>query len=104
MLYSMPQKQTPHMSIKIGTTRIEQVYNFNFLGIVINSNLKWENHINNISYKCTRVIGILNKLKKVLPTRIKLLLYNTLILPHLTYVINGWGFNCTRIKTLQKKQ
>ena len=103
MLYSMPQKQTPHMSINIGTTYIEQVYNFNFLGLVINSNLKWENHINNISYKCTRVIGILNKLKKVLPTRIKLLLYNTLILPHLTYVINGWGFNCTRIKTLQKK-
>ena len=103
MLYSMPQKQTPRMSIKIGTTCIEQVYNFNFLGIVLNSNLKWGNHINNVSNKCTRVIGILNKLKQVLPTRIKVLLYNTLILPHLTYGINGWGFNCTRIKTLQKK-
>ena len=71
MLYSMPQKQTPRMSIKIGTTCIEQVYNFNFLGIVLNSNLKWGNHINNVSNKCTRVIGILNKLKTVLPTRIK---------------------------------
>ena len=103
MLYSMPQKQTQHLSIKLGTTSIDQVYHFNFLGIVINSNLKWENHVNNISYKCTRVIGILNKLKKVLPTRIKLLLYNTLILPHLTYGINSWGFNCSRIKKLQKK-
>ena len=72
------------MSIKIGTTCIEQVYNFNFLGIVLNSNLKWGNYINNVSNKCTRVIGILNKLKKVLPTRIKVLLYNTLILPHFT--------------------
>ena len=104
MLYSMPQKQTPRMSIKIGTTCTEQVYNFNFLGIVLNSNLKWGNHINNVSNKCTRVIGILNKLKKVLPTRIKVLLYNILILPHLTYGINGWGFNCTIIKTLQKKK
>ena len=103
MLYSMPQKQTQHLSIKLGTTSIDQVYHFNFLGIVINSNLKWENHVNNISYKCIRVIGILNKLKKVLPTRIKLLLYNTLILPHLTYGINSWGFNCSRIKKLQKK-
>ena len=65
MLYSMPQKQTPRMSIKIGATCIEQVYNFNFLGIVLNSNHKWGNHINNVSNKCTRVIGILNKLKKV---------------------------------------
>ena len=81
MLYSMPQKQSPRMSIQIGTTCIEQVYNFNFLGIVLNSNLKWGNHINNVSNKCARVIGILNKLKKVLPTRIKVLLYNTLILP-----------------------
>ena len=85
MLYSMPQKQTPRMSIQIGTTCIEQVYNFNFLGIVLNSNINWGNHINNVSNKYTRVIGILNKLKKVLPTRIKVLLYNTLILPHLTY-------------------
>ena len=72
MLYSMPQKQIQHLSIKIGTTSIEQVNNLNFLGIVINSNLKWNNHTNNISYKCTRVIGILNKLKQVLPNRIKL--------------------------------
>ena len=81
MLYSMPQKQIQHLSINIGNTSIEQVNTFNFLGIVINSNLKWNNHINNISYKCTRVIGILNKLKQVLPIRIKLLLYNTLIPP-----------------------
>ena len=83
---------------------IEQVYNLKFLGIVLNSNLKWGTHINKVSNKCTRVIGILNKLKKGLPTRIKVLLYNTLILPHFTYGINGWGFNCTIIKTLQKKQ
>ena len=94
MLYSMPQKQTPRMSIQIGATCIEQVYTFNFLGIVLNSNLKWGNHINNVSNKCMRVIGILNKLKKVLPTRIKVFLYNTLILPYFTYGINGWGFNC----------
>ena len=104
MLYSMPQKQTPRMSIKIGTTcrPIEQVYNFNFLGIVLNSNLKWENHINNVSNKCTRVIGILNKLKKVLPTRIKVLLYNTLILPHLTYGITVGALTVQELKHCKK--
>ena len=42
--------------------------------------------------------------KKVLPIRIKLLLYYTLIIPNLTYGINGGGFNRTRIKNIEKKQ
>ena len=33
------------------------------------------------------MIGILNRLKYVLPLAIKILLYNTLILPHINYCI-----------------
>ena len=48
-------------------------------------------------------IGILNKLKYVLPLTVKLILYNSLVLPHLNYGIMTWGYKCDRINKLQKK-
>ena len=49
-------------------------------------------------------IGILNKLKHVLSLEIKkILLYNSLILPHIDYCITAWGFQTGRTLKLQKK-
>ena len=48
-------------------------------------------------------IGILNKLKHTLPQEIKIILYNSLILPHINYCIMAWGFHSNRILKLQKK-
>ena len=56
-----------------------------------------------ISNKCSKTIGVLNKLKYVLPQTVKLILYKSLILPHLNYGIMTWGYKCDRINKLQKK-
>ena len=39
----------------------------------------------------------------VLPLTVKLILYNSLILPHLNYGIMTWGYKCDIINKLQKK-
>ena len=49
------------------------------------------------------MIGILNRLKYVLPLGIKIMLYNTLILPHINYCIMAWGYKGTRLLKIQKK-
>ena len=56
-----------------------------------------------ITNKCSRTIGILNKLKHILPANISLMLYNSLLLPQLNYCILAWGHNCTKLIKLQKK-
>ncbi len=48
-------------------TIIERVQEFNFLGLILNENLNWKNHINKISNKISSSIGILNKQKYFLP-------------------------------------
>ena len=53
--------------------------------------------------KLSKVVGIFKKLKKFLPTRTLLLMYNSLFLSHLNYCILVWGFSCDRIFMLQKK-
>ena len=46
---------------------------------------------------------MLNELKYIIPQRIKLLLYNTLLMPHLNYCLMIWGFNQERISKFQKR-
>ena len=81
----------------------EQVDNFNFLGIIINENLSWTNHITNISIKISKSLGIMYKMKHFLPLNILKTLYSSMILPHLTYGILAWGKEASSFFLLQKK-
>ena len=49
-----------------------------------------------------RVIGILDRIKIAIPTRIRVFLYNTLILPHINYCTMAWGYESNRLFKLQK--
>ena len=49
------------------------------------------------------MIGILNILKYVLPLGIQIMLYNSLILPHIKYCIMAWGYKGIRLLKIQKQ-
>ena len=77
---------------------------FNFLGLTIDTNLNWKKiHTEKISNKCSKTIGIPNRLKHVLPLEILIILYNTLILPHINYCIMIWRYQGNRLMKIQKK-
>ncbi len=63
IVFHKPKKKSNPLLIMIDDTIIERVQEFNFLGLTLNENLNWKNHINKISNKISRSIGILNKLK-----------------------------------------
>ena len=50
-----------------------------------------------------QMLGTLNRIKYFVPLNIRLMLYNTLILPHLNYCVTAWGYQCNIIIKLQKK-
>ena len=54
---------------KINNTNIEQVEHFKFIGLTLDSNLNWEKHSDNITNKCSQIIGILNRLKHYSSTK-----------------------------------
>ena len=98
------KKKEDHIpQISINGKLIERVTDFNFLGIIINEHLDWSSHISKISNKICRTNGILNKLKRFLPTHILRQIYCSLILPHFNYGILLWGFKCSKLSKLQKK-
>ena len=89
--------------IKINDTLIERVNTFDFLGFVIDETLSWNYHINKIATKIGRVIGVMSKLKRLVPSHTLKLMYNSLILPHINYGITLWGHKSSRLVKLQKK-
>ena len=53
----------------------------------MDTNLHGKKHSEKICNKCTKMIGILNRLKYVLRQGIQIMLYNSLILPHMNFVL-----------------
>ena len=82
---------------------IEKVDNFYFLSLINNTNLKWNSHVNYMASKMSRSIGLFMILRNTLPTDILVLLYNSLILPHMTYCLLACGDHHNNISLLQKK-
>ena len=69
----------------LNNIKIEQVSNFTFLGIILDTSLSWKYHTKMIAIKISKIIGILHKLKYIFPKEILLILYKSLIVPHLNY-------------------
>ena len=60
-------------------------------------------HTKKIANKVSRTVGLLCRLKRMLPKHTLRLIYTSLVLPHLQYGVLNWGFNMGRIAKLQKK-
>ncbi len=48
-------------------------------------------------------MGVLNKLKHFVSLNARVMIYNSLILSHLNYLILAWGNRCVRITKLKKR-
>ena len=103
MLFQMPQKRVPNPLLNNGRMHIEQVTEFNFLRLIIDSNLNWKAHFNAISTKISRIIELLHKFKYIFPKQVLHSIYNSLIMPHLNYSPLAWRIKSHKIEQLQKK-
>ena len=64
MTFQMPNKTTQTIILKIDNIDIGKVEEFNFLGLTIDTDLNWKKITEKISNKCSKSIGILNRLKR----------------------------------------
>lgn len=93
--------------ISIGSARISEVDSTKFLGIYLDKHLDFKKHVEYISVKLSKSLGIIRKLSFYLPFDILKMLYSSLILPYLSYGIEAWFAtykNITeKINIIQKK-
>ena len=103
MIFSTPQRKVFIPNFVIDGKSIDCVDSFNFLGVIIDKQLKWNHHIDNVANKISKTTGVIHRLKAFLPPNILIIIYNSLIASHLSYGILCWGFQNKRLFTLQKK-
>ena len=72
------QKRIVYPDLKMNTISIDRVSEFNFLELIISSDLKWSKHIDHIGLKISKVIGIMYRLRPTLPEDILLTIYRGL--------------------------
>ena len=70
---------------------IKQVKSTKYLGIIIDSNLTWEDHIDYLYKKIIKFTSIFYKLRENLPTVVKKMLYFAFIHSQMAYGIEVYG-------------
>ena len=85
-------KLVNEVSLKVNSTVIDRSDSLKYLGVVINQTMSWSEHIDTISTKINQRIGMIKRIRHLLPLHAKLTLYSCLNPPPLggilgTYIV-----------------
>ena len=108
VIFRTHQNKVDHnVTLILNRKAIEQKSYVKYLGLLVDEHLSWEEHINGISKKISRSIGIITLLRNSMSKELLVNLYYSLIYSHLIYGIHVWGSACAtkleKIKVLQNK-
>ena len=95
------------IDVKLNNDPIEAAETVKYLGVIIDPHLKWNSHIDHLTMTISRNIGIINRAKFFLDSKLLSLLYNSLVFPYINYCCLVWGFtfptSLHKIELLQKR-
>ena len=93
--------------ISIGNEAIKKISKCKTLGVIIDDKLLWKDHINEISAKVSKGLGIMRRIKTFVTQSVMQSLYNSLILPYFDYCNMVWEntakYNLQKIKKMQNR-
>ena len=96
-----------NLDILVGNTKLCRAQTVKYLGVLVDENMKFKSHIDKVSAITSRNLGIINRAKHLLNKKLRLTLYNALVLPYFTYCLPIWGANYEStlrpIVTIQKR-
>ena len=106
MSFSM-NKNLPNPTIYFENNSFTVTNQTKFLGLIIDDQLKFSSHLQLVSLKLSKTVGIIYRVKTYLPRKVLVQLYYSLVYPYLTYCVNIWGStydtHLKPIEILQKK-
>ena len=107
MLFTKKRNYVDSINIEIEGQSIDETGSTKFLGVIIDKQLNWKEHISHVTSKVSRGIGILIKARHLLNKDALVSLYYSFIYPYMTYCNHVWGntypTNLSRLVLLQKK-
>ena len=74
-----------NLTLKIEEAEPSRESSHTYLGIAINENMTWANHIASLQQKVAKIIGLLNRISHLIPRAQRLTLVNNVIMPLFDY-------------------
>ena len=103
---SKQKKFEDDLKIKLCGKRLYPTASVKYLGVKIDTTLRWQYHINDLSIKLNRANALLFKMRKYVSLKILRSIYFAIFDSYLSYCCLVWAQNCStiqRIIILQKK-
>ena len=91
MLIGSDSKLRNSLSVSFLDNQLDSVGNFKHLGLVLSSNFTWTGHIEHVISKVNQRVGLLRRIKYLLPKKARLLYYKSLVHPIFDYADMVWG-------------
>ena len=93
MVFNANKKEATSILITLDDIAPKEPTNLmKLLGIIIDDKLNFTEHVKSIAVKTGRLVGVIMRLRNLIPEKVKLQLYRSAILPHLTYCSIVWHF------------
>ena len=83
--------EAEHLDVRLDMYSIEQVGEFMYLGVWLDSSLKFTCHISKMSSKISSAIGVISRVSRYLPVVQGKMLYNAMVLPYFNYCSITWA-------------
>ena len=107
VIFAAKNKPLQDVTIQINKKAIQQVQYVKYLGILIDSQLTFAQHISSVVKKVSRVTGLMYRIRNCVDNQTLKMIYYSLIYSHLLYGIPIWGnadeVHISPLYILQKK-
>ena len=108
MLIGGPRKLNTleEFTLTIKEKELDRVNSYKYLGVIINENLSWTDHVDYIKTKVSQRLSILQRINHLLPRDTRELFVKAMVLPILDYADVTWGdkSNTTLMNKIQLLQ
>ena len=91
IFHSRQRYITSDIHLHIDGMLIEKVVANKFLGVILNENRTWTDHVKVVLNKTSKTFGICRKLSFILPSVVVKTLFNSLIKPYIEYCNIAWA-------------
>ena len=95
------------LDVSLQDQPVSQVDCCNYLGVTIDHNLSFDNHMDIVIKKISKSLGILKRVSQFVPLQSRITLYNTIVLPHFDYCTTIWDMSSSkqinRLQILQNR-
>ena len=106
VIFSRKSKIPTHRPLVFNNNNVSQSFSQKHLVVILDFKLTFEDHLNNVLGKVNKEVGLLRKLRNLLPRRTLITIYKAFIRPHLDYgdVLYDQAFNNSFTEKLESTQ